>query len=202
LKDVGGGGFDFSPSMRRHLGQAAGESMMRSMTTDARRPFVHRSQGDPNMPGMFGQPQDFFVDPEVGDRDRARLDALYGANIADQVSAQFTEPTMYRKAGVTEDLEDFGQQRELDRYYDPREWSRRDASREFDLRKATEPARLAADSRVDVADLNRDGRVSAAEAAAAARRYAADAAQPSAAETIAENFDNLSRSRAVRPQAE
>lgn len=181
VEQSAGPGAGMRPGLRNAIANAEGESRLRGLRR--REPTVFQREGNPDVPGIFGQPREEFYNPELDDpiaaaetmRQQARSNAYLDEDLAAQI-----EPTM---SGRAEDLKDFQEHRATRRYYDPQNFGRMADEFSRKMRLATGPAQLAAGSRERVADITGQSRVAAVEAG-----------RPSSDELALQNFDDWSRS--------
>jgi hypothetical protein len=166
----GGAMESMRPSLRNALSDAAGEEMLNNIRR--RQPWVSHDEGNPDVPGMFGQPRDFYVDPAVAAGEDSRQRNFMGAMQEFDLDYGLKDTAARRGAVDAQDIADYTGRREASRYFDPMQQAVRGDDFRRKLQLSTEPARIAADSRADVATAQADARVSAAQAGERARMFA------------------------------
>jgi len=167
----GGGMFaTMRPGLRNALSDAAGEQALSDL--EDRQPTVFHRPGSSVLPGFLGQPMDEVYDPDTdapiaaAERDRQR--AARGVDYDNSLHDVYDPLEAQRE----QRLKDIGAAGDLSRYWEPSEQARQtqEFGRKYDL--TTDPARIAAGNRLDVANVAGGAKVEAAQAGRAMPNFA------------------------------
>ena len=147
------------PGLRNALADAYGRDQLDSL---------ERKRGSvvdlgPGLGGETSRP--FYVDPRIADAETARGQFRSNAMLEDELTGMQETGAYRRKA----EGDDYAADLAARRYWEPRSYSMREDDMQRKLRLATEPARIAADSREQVASTTGASRVSTAQATAGGR---------------------------------
>lgn len=135
------------PGLRNAIADKRGEQLLRELESDT--PFVTDIG-----PGFDGAPRSFYVDPKVARQEDSRQRTFRTMMQADELD-DLLAPGQNRRAAdqaravgmAGQDVEDYGNKLAAERYWDPMTHSMGEEADARKIRLATEPARIADESR-------------------------------------------------------
>lgn len=156
------------PSLRNALADATGEAALLELESEA--PFLVEDPGSPDMPGVFGQPRTRVINPRETlpphlQQMRAEDQFRRGYGVETELGAERERSSLHNQA----EADDYSAGLAARRYWDPYTQSMLADEHGRKMALATEPARLAASSRENVASTTAAGRVGTAQATASGR---------------------------------